>query len=431
MRDYPLAGWWPGSTSKVAAASLAVGTALLVPFVLSGLSLKQSPSVLLYVCILIFGSALQLVSLKYSPDLPWKLVLGVSVLAHLLALAGTPAFEDDHYRFAWDGWRTLQAGTPYGVPPESFFSADDIPPSYAVILNGINYPQYPTIYGPFLQLVFALGILLAPADPLGIRIVFAVLNLGIVALLLRKQPPRDCALYAWNPVAVSEVALHGHPDSILSLFILASLMFAHRYPVLAGICLGLAACTKIIALAAWPLLLRFGWKSLAAALLTASLLYTAFFAQGQGAGFDSTETFATGWRFNPLGFAVLENLFSDAHARIAAAAGGVLLILGLHAASRSSKEVPMAVIFAVALLFSPAVNAWYILWVLPFAVGGQTIWPWLMGLALPLSYLTGLNLDTETLAPFAVHPWAYTLQAGLVLAAVLIGAHDAMRRAPQ
>jgi hypothetical protein len=375
------------------------------------------------------GSAFQLICLKHGSDLPWKLVLGVSALAHLLALAGTPAFEDDHFRFVWDGWRTLQSGTPYGVPPESFFLADEIPPSYAVILNGINYPQFPTIYGPFLQLVFVAGVFLTPADSLGIRILFAILNLGIVAILLRKEAPRDVALYAWNPVVVSEVALHGHPDSILALFILASLMFARRYPVLAGICLGLAACTKIIALAAWPLLLRFGWKSMAAAVLTACLLYTAFLIQGMGAGLDSTETFATGWRFNPLGFAVLEYFLSDAHARITAAAIGIVLILGLHAASGSPKEVPMAAIFAIALMLSPAVNAWYILWVLPFAVRNQTIWPWLMGLALPLSYLTGLNLDSESLAPFSVHPNAYALQAALVLSAVLIGARDALRRA--
>lgn len=426
-----MVGWRPGSSSNVAVASLAVGTAIIVPAVLSAFSLQFSPSAVIYVCVLMFGSALQLACLKYRPDLRLKLVLGVSVLAHLIALVGTPAFEDDHYRFAWDGWRTLQVGTPYGVPPESFFLTGDIPPSYAIVLNGINYPQYPTIYGPFLQLVFAAGVFLTPADSLGIRILFAILNLGIVILLLRSEAPRDVALFAWNPVVVSEVALHGHPDSILALFILASLLFARRYPLLAGICLGLAACTKIIALAAWPLLLRFGWKSMAAAVLTACLLYTTFLVQGQGAGLDSTETFATGWRFNPLGFAVLEYVLSDAHARIAAAGVGIVLILGLHAASGSSTEVPMAAIFAVALLLSPAVNAWYILWVLPFAVSSQAIWPWLMALALPLSYLTGLNLDSESLAPFSVHPNAYALQAALVLAAVMIGARDALRRAPR
>jgi hypothetical protein len=408
---------------------IAIAAALVTPLALSVLSWAESPSILAYVSLAIAGTLVQLRCLRNAPALTMRTLLSVAVLAHLLALAGTPAFEDDHYRFVWDGWRTIETGTPYGLSPQSFFDSETLPAGYADILSGINYPEYPTIYGPVLQIVFAAGVLLTGSDAIGIRILFAGLNLCTILLLLRRFSPVQVALYAWSPVAISEVALHAHPDGIVALFVLAAIAMAGRRPILSGIFLGMAAGAKIVAVAAWPLLLRSGWPSVFAAVLTSVALYAPFMATALGAGFESTATFATEWRFNPLGFAVLESVLGDTLARLAAGFTGVMLILLFHAASPSTDATPLAAIFAVVVLVSPAVNAWYILWVLPFAVGQSAIWPWLISAALPLSYLTGLNLDSSTLAAFQVHPVAYGLQVIIILFALVLAASTALRRA--
>lgn len=408
---------------------IAIAAALFTPLALSVLSWAESPSILAYVNLTIAGTLVQLRCLRNAPALTMRTLLGVAMLAHVLALTGTPAFEDDHYRFVWDGWRTIETGTPYGVSPQSFFDSETLPAGYADILSGINYPEYPTIYGPVLQIVFAAGVLLTGPDAIGIRILFAGLNLCTILLLLRRFSPSQVALYAWSPVAISEVALHAHPDGIVALLVLAAVVMAGVRPILSGILLGMAAGAKIVAVAAWPLLLRSGWPSVLAAVLTSVVLYAPFMATALGAGFESTTTFATEWRFNPLGFAVLESVLGDTLARLAAGFAGVMLILLIHAASPSTEATPLAAIFAVVVLVSPAVNAWYILWVLPFAVGQSAMWPWLISAALPLSYLTGLNLDSSTLAAFQIHPVAYGLQVIIILFALVQGAKTALRRA--
>ncbi len=408
---------------------IAIAATLVTPLALSVLSWTESPLILAYVSLTIAGTLVQLLCLRNAPALAMRTVLGVALLAHLLALAGTPAFEDDHYRFVWDGWRTIETGSPYGLSPQSFFQSETLPAGYADILSGINYPEYPTIYGPVLQIVFAVGVLLTGPDAIGIRILFAGLNLCTVFLLLRRYSPGQVALYAWSPVAISEVALHTHPDGIVALLVLAAVAIAGHRPILSGIFLGIAAGAKIVAIAAWPLLLRSGWRSVLAAVLTSIALYAPFMATALGAGFESTATFATDWRFNPLGFAVLESVLSDSVARLAAGFAGVIFILLIHAASPSIDATPLAAVFAVVLLVSPVVNAWYILWVLPFAVAQSGIWPWLISAALPLSYLTGLNLDSGALAPFQIHPAAYALQVAIIVFALLLGARAALRRA--
>jgi glycosyltransferase involved in cell wall biosynthesis len=65
------------------------------------------------------------------------------------------------------------------------------------------------------------------------------------------------------------------------------------------------------------------------------------------------------------------------------------------------------------------VNSWYLLWLLPFAVGRNEIWPFAAAAALPFSYMTGLNLDDPGLEAFAVHPLARAIEWTILLFAVL------------
>ncbi len=404
--------YWDG---KIAVA--AIGTLLTIAM-LALLSLQAEPNIVIYATLLSAGCAITSSILWQQPNVSQRVVMGVAVAAHAIALWGVPAFEDDYFRFIWDGWRTLTFGTPYGIAPDNFFGDDTIPLALAFALDGVNNPEYPTIYGPFLQIIYATGFALFGTQALGLRGIFAVINLLLIYMMLKKYRSKHVALFAWNPLVIAEVALHAHPDGIMALLIFAALYFARRAPLWAGIFLGLAAATKLVALAIWPLLLRMRPQAMAGALITLCILYTAFLIKGQGAGFDSTGTFAVLWNFNPLLFELLSFVAGQNLARLLAAliAGGLIMLL--HARIKNWHDVPISLIFGIILAFAPAVNSWYILWLLPFAVQGKMIWPFAATIALPWSYVTGLHLDNETLGAFDVHAAARAAEWIIILSAV-------------
>lgn len=257
-------------------AAAAAGAFLGTICVMVLLSRQVAPPIIAYAGALAVGGGLVSLLLWRQVALTARTVLLVAVAAHGLALFGHTVFEDDYYRFLWDGWRVLEAGTPYGVPPEQFIDDPAIPPAWQAVLEWVNYPELPTIYGPALQGLFAGLAAIAGPDPIGLRIAFAAAALGLTALVLRRHDPGRAALFAWNPLVVAESTLHLHPDILMALALFAGLFAGRRHPIAAGVFLGLAAGIKIVALAAWPLLLRLDPRALAAALAVLGALYLPF-----------------------------------------------------------------------------------------------------------------------------------------------------------
>lgn len=394
------------------AASLAVVSAVFI-------SRTDDPAIIPYVISISAASGLVSILLWRALAIGKATVLGGALLLHLIALLGIPAFEDDYYRFIWDGWQIANFGTPYGMSPEAFFGAERVPLALQAILDGVNHPDVPTIYGPTLELLFAGVYGLAGIELLGLRLTFALANLLLIALMLRQYPADRVALYAWNPMVISEIALHVHPDGIMALVLFAGVLVLKTRPVLAGVLLALAAGVKLVALAAWPLLFRTKPGALLAAFATLIGLYVIFLVQGFGAGFESTVTFASQWHFNPLAYEALLWLMPSDPARLVAAAMAGLGVLWLHAKADGRIDITLSALFGLILLFASAVNAWYLLWLLPFAISGRQVWPFAATVALPLSYLTGLNLGDEGLRPFEVHLAARLVEVGILFSAIL------------
>lgn len=362
---------------------------------------------------------------KNMPLSPW-LVWGVALALHGIGLCGIPLFEDDYFRYLWDGYRTATSGTPYGPPPEAFFTDPGVPVIMRRILDSIGYPETPTIYGPVLQTVFWLSHLAAPGQERMLRAFFCLANLGLIALLLKRIRPEHVALYAWSPLAFKEIALSGHPDGLLALFLLLGLS-ARRGSTWLGVAFGLAAGVKLSALAAWPALLRLApgrraaGAGVAAAVLALLLAYLPFVRwSGTGASdLAGLAAFAAHWEFNAGPYALLRALMTPEAAKLLLLALGTAGILAVHVfAKRENGLYPFHLVFGCILLVSPVVNAWYLLWALPFACGARAITPWVASLALLLSYCSGQQLPHSGLAPFAVHPIALWLEWGMIAAAI-------------
>jgi alpha-1,6-mannosyltransferase len=359
-----------------------------------------------------------------------RTVLIVAVALHLIGLLGVPLFEDDHYRYLWDGYRFVESGNPYGVPPQAFFDDPSVPETMRPALDGINYPAVPTIYGPVMQMLFGAGYLVAPGAFWPIRLALVLANLGLIALLLRTASPRAVLLYAWNPLVFKEVALTGHPDALLALPLLLAWQWRHAGGLwigtaVKGALFGVALAIKISAIPAMAWLLwRRRYGAIPLAFVTLLLLYLPFASlAGDLPGFVA---FARDWQFNAAAFAWASALLGPLPAKAVCAVIAVAAMFLIQWRARADEACPpWHRVFGILLLCSPAINAWYLLWLLPFAVHGRDLWPWVASWALCLSYVTGLNTAREDVAAFALLPWAQALEWGLIALAL---AFDVWRR---
>ena len=68
----------------------------------------------------------------------------------------------------------------------------------------------------------------------------------------------------------------------------------------------------------------------------------------------------------------------------------------------------------------PVVNAWYLVWLLPFAVIYPSIWAWIASATAFLAYASGINLNDSGLASYELAPSVVTIEFSLVVLAVIL-----------
>lgn len=350
---------------------------------------------------------------------PLSRLLVWAVVFRICGLAGGPFYEDDFYRYLWDGYRFATTGTPYGAAPEDSFIDPGVAPVMQSVLDRINYPELPTIYAPVTQSVFLLGYWLQPGSVAALQAILIALDLVAVALLLRLAPPRNVLLYAWCPLVIKEIAFTAHPDGVGTCLLLAAIVLArNRRTQFAAVMLGLATGAKAFGLILAPLVLSRArirhWLLFAA---TLAAVYAPFALSG-GSGLDSLQEFARGWEFNSWLFGLLKTALPPLEARLA---------LGLAFAAfwgwyyaryvrTPGRHVPRGDwVFGALMAASPVINPWYLLWLLPFAAVFPSIWAWTASLAVLLSYVTGLNLQDFAMHPYAQPLWVRCLEFGLIV----------------
>lgn len=373
--------------------------------------------------------------------------MALALVLRGVSLLALPLLEDDHYRYLWDGLRTLTAWDPYRQPPEAFFGDSSTPPQWQAVLNGINNPGVPTLYGPVLQGLFALGHAIAPARVGALQGLLLAVDLAVLGVLAWRQVDvRALWVYALHPLVLKEAVASAHPDALLALWALLALVaWQRRQPTWLGVLMGLAVCTKVAALVMLPFVLwppgpaggrgAFSWAWAArvgAALAICIAALYAPFVIGGGSELTGLLTFGREWRFNPLGFRVVEAMVPAALARPAAGglvAVGIGLLLWLWLwlwptrAAATSRLPPLDTALVLLLLLSPVVNPWYGLWVLALSLQRGQAWPAVAMLAAPLAYLNTTVLAeagfplADGAGPYAVLWPAAMLQAGAWAAA--------------
>jgi hypothetical protein len=320
---------------------------------------------------------------------------------------------------------------PYVVPPsapELFSQRDDV-------WSHVNHPEYAAIYPPLSQLAFR-GLALL-GGVLVFKIAFTLLDVATIALLglelrRRGRPAARLVLYAWNPLAVVEVAASGHLEPLGLLPLVAAVLLVHRHRNRGWGALACSMAAKYTALAALPAFLRVvppRWGAAATALGILSATALPFVAAGPHV-FDSLRAYAEHWRYNDLVFSLVHRFVTEPRV-----ARRVVLLIGLLlCAAVAFWKVPLErrvlVALAGTLLLSPTVHPWYLLWPLVFVplVPSRTVVAWSGTISLAYLFL----FPALGRGPFPKEGWTIKLvEMTPVLAVAAWSFAGLVRRAPR
>lgn len=202
---------------------------------------------------------------------PWKLLALIFVAGLLLRLmffVSTPIWEDDHYRYLWEGLVTSHGFSPYAHAPLDIARGATFGPAgapepglqrlaqaYPDVIGRINHPQFSSVYPPVAQAAFALAASIAPGELSVWRLV--LLTGELIAffafwrwLNLARLPVWVVALYWLNPLIIKEFVNSAHVDALLApALVLALLAVQSRKPLWAASWVSLGAGIKF-----WPIL---------------------------------------------------------------------------------------------------------------------------------------------------------------------------------
>jgi hypothetical protein len=351
-----------------------------------------------------------------------RIAIALAAGFRLTLLVLPPFYSDDLYRYIWDGRVQVEGRmNPYRHAP----AAQPLEHLRDPLHSSINHPEIPTIYPPVSQILFAAVARVSPSVP-GIKTALLLFDLGTL-LLLRSTlaraglPGGRLLIYAWSPLVVAEVAGNGHIDALAVFFLVAAIhLIITERSGLSTIALGVSAGAKFLGLLALPAIAR----RLPARLLPLPLFvlagsYLPYAGAGSGL-FRGLREYGERWQhndalFTPIlrifeaidptaavktGIAWLQDLAGDpawipilyryAHPVYFARAAAAALLAAAAVAVAVRRIEPVRGTFlmlATALLLSPTVHPWYLLWIVPLlALHPNRAWILLTGLV-PLSYL--------------------------------------------
>lgn len=363
--------------------------------------------------------------LKNRPEILCRSnLLIITATLYLISSMGQPLFEDDYFRYMWDGYITMTTGSAYGVPPAALFSDVSVPLFLQTILGEINHPEVATIYGPTLQVIFALSYWVAPGEIWPLQGLFLITTLVLVYELTLVAPLRFVLLFAWSPLVIKEVILTIHPDIVgVALLFTACILSKKGKQKLSAVVLAISIGAKVFAIPFVPFLLK-GASSGAWLLLILMLgiLYLPH-SLNNAVSMPGLMTMAEGFEFNSALFGLIHHLLPTNISK------GILVTMYLallwffyrrltDQRSLYGKQSPSVsiqgrdqypellrgdILIAGLLLCSPVINAWYLLWLLPFAVVRPLIAYWVASLTVLLTYLVPVNfLASHTLTEYII-----------------------------
>ena len=367
-------------------------TLTLLAYLVSGLS---------YAGLLVWVWLVPLAARPGRGALLFLLVAGAAFRAILFPL--DPALSQDVQRFRWEGLVQQAGFNPFIHPPDDPQLAD-LAAAHPDLYARLEAPHrpIPTIYPPTTQLLFRLNAALFDASLWGWKLIllaFDLLLVAAVALLLRveQRPLIGLAALWWCPLLLIETYEGGHIDLIgVSLLAIAILAAVRNLWPLAAVTIALAVNVKYL----WPalgaiVLLRTlpTWRSRILFTVTTAALVALLwipFADGFSRGLETAGMFAAEWHFNDYVLGQVRELYPPKSLQPIRIALG-LSILAAAALALVGPRRPNADVWLVAgfaLLLSPVVFPWYLIWIVPALARGPALWVALWVITVPAVHFT-------------------------------------------
>ncbi|GAB3695503.1 DUF2029 domain-containing protein [Spirosoma flavus] len=204
---------------------------------------------------------------------PDRFLFLAAILFRLSLLAVIPNLSDDYVRFIWDGHLVANGYNPYLYLPNHIINTPLAATTGLTesLYQGLNSPNYYTVYPPVNQALFGLAALVSPNDLLGsvigLRIPILLADVGtlwLLSALFRRfsQNPNLALLYGLNPLVILELTGNVHYEAVMIFLVLFAvwIYLQKRWVISAG-ALALSIGTKLLPLLFFPLLFRYvGWK---------------------------------------------------------------------------------------------------------------------------------------------------------------------------
>src|SRR6266404_2203251 len=318
------------------------------------------------------------ISLRKQAILFW----GVAIILRLIALPLAPG--DDLVRYQWEG-KIQKAGlNPYLIAPADP-QLDRLRHDFPQAAK-INHPELRAVDPPGAELAFRF--LSGVTDqPLFYKIIFAIADLGVAALLLRliggESRYRDASWYAWNPLVVYSFAGAAHFDSLMILSMVGGILALVRstaakesetkwlWALLVALLFGIATSLNLVA-ASLLLLCAIALRWRAIVLVLAAFIPVLFsFAFGfpKVRIWESLAQFTQLSRLNDLfWWSIEETVWPNPHQRNFHYYP-ILIVCMIAVSLLFIRNWKRGMLWAlgVVLVLGPILHPWYCTWILPLA----------------------------------------------------------------
>ncbi len=413
-----------------------VTTIVIFFYILGGISLLSWPfntSEFVTLMSVISIQCLGYIIFILRPSIPKKnivfLVLVVTGLVLRVITFYTEALlEDDYNCYLWDG-RVLNNGiNPYMFAPDSP-ELDHLHTDYR---ENIGFLNIKTIYPPVAQYIFGFAHWVFGDSILGLKFIFAIFELSLSAVVYKylghlKDRRFLFLVYFLNPLLIFQVYNGLHLDIAAIFFVFVAFWAFQRLRdskkksmIVAGL-IALGFQVKVFPLVIMPIFFKVNKNRILflATFIGATLLLFAPFLSAGADLLSGFGAFSREWVFNASVFGLLSFLggllgIEDQWVRAVVALLYVPFFTIIFFRLKQNDQLLRSILLAVyvLLLLSPVFNAWYLMWILPFAVLSRE---WIIVIH---SFLIFLGYSWFEFP--ALYPYLVGLEYGLLLVAAVI-----------
>ena len=197
-----------------------------------------------------------------------EILLWISMGFRVIFIVAIPFLSDDFYRFIWDGKLFINGFNPYLFVPSEIVNTDMAKTAGLTqeLYQGLNSPDYYSVYPPVNQLLFSLGGLFSKFGLLGgiiaLRVPIIIAEFFLIKYIRHlleslKLSQHNVLWYALNPLVIVELSGNLHYEGMMMMCIVIGLYWLiHNKWGGAAVWWAMAISIKLIPVLFLPILLK-------------------------------------------------------------------------------------------------------------------------------------------------------------------------------